>query len=47
MAPSDHFLIAARKDLVAIYDGLHDADKSAQVKAELNLAIAQEAGVKK
>ena len=35
---TDHFLLFARKDLAAIYDGLHDAAKAARYRSELELA---------
>ena len=37
-APNDRFLIVARKDLSSIYEGLHQADKSARYRTELELA---------
>ena len=47
MTPADRFLTAARKDLVSIYEGLHDGAKAAQITAELNLPVAQGAAAKK
>ena len=38
VAPNDHFLVIARKDLASIYDGLHDPAKAAQFRAELEAA---------
>ena len=35
---TDHFLLFARKDLAAIYDGLHDSDKATRYRSELELA---------
>jgi serine/threonine-protein kinase len=35
---TDRFLLFARKDLAAIYDGLHDAAKAARYRSELELA---------
>lgn len=36
--PNDRFLIVARKDLAAIYDGLHDAGKASRFRTELEAA---------
>jgi len=38
VGPNDRFLIIARKDLAAIYDGLHDAAKAARFRSELEAA---------
>jgi serine/threonine protein kinase/Tfp pilus assembly protein PilF len=38
VTPGDHFLLFARKDLAAIYDGLHNADQAAHFRSELELA---------
>jgi len=35
---TDHFLLFARKDLAAIYDGLNDTAKAARYRSELELA---------
>ena len=39
-SPSNSYLTAARKDLAAIYDGLHDSQKAAYYRAELNRPAA-------
>jgi hypothetical protein len=38
VAPTDRFLAVARKDLAAIYDGLHQPDKAAHYRSELGAA---------
>jgi serine/threonine-protein kinase len=38
VAPNDRFLTVARKDLAAIYDGLHNAEKAARFRNELEAA---------
>jgi serine/threonine-protein kinase len=38
VVPNDHFLMIARKDLAAIYDGLHDAAKAARFRSESEAA---------
>ena len=39
VAPNDRFLIVARNDLAATYDGLHNAEKAARFRAELQAAV--------
>jgi eukaryotic-like serine/threonine-protein kinase len=38
VTPNDRFLATARKDLAAIYDGLHDAANAARYRSEMDLA---------
>ena len=38
VGPNDRFLMIARKDLAAIYDGLHNAEKAVRFRSELEAA---------
>ena len=40
MVPTDRFLTSSRKDLAAIYAGLHDTEKAAHYQSELDLVVA-------
>ena len=44
MAPTNGFLMASRKDMAAIYDGLHQADKAARFRSELKAVSADGKG---
>jgi hypothetical protein len=37
MAPTNGFLMASRKDLALIYDGLNEPDQAARFRAELKV----------
>ena len=40
MAPTNNYLVASRKDLAAIYDGLHDPQQASRYRSELTLTSA-------
>src|SRR5215470_9871680 len=47
VSPTDSFLAASRKDLIMIYDGLHDSENASRYRSELTAAAGKTLAISK